>query len=113
MLWEHPVGIGVGEGAWRAVYPHYALSGTMSVPHAHNVFLQVAIELGAVGVFLFLCLLLLSLRQALRRKALAPAAAVCGILVMGSFDHLWYFPAMLLPLYGIFAMCCQKGRKEV
>ena len=113
MLATHPFGIGVGERAWRTVYPHYALSGTATVMHAHNVFLQVATELGAVGFVLFLSLLIISLLRAFQRGDLAPAAAICGTLIMGSFDHLWYFPAMLLLLYGFLALCCESGRKEV
>lgn len=112
MLASHPFGIGVGERAWRTVYPHYALSGTATVMHAHNIFLQVAVELGAVGLVLFLSILAISVWRAFHRGALAPAAAVCGTLIMGSFDHLWYFPAMLLPLCTVLAMCCETEQKE-
>ena len=111
MLLHHPFGIGVGEWAWRAIYPHYAVSGTKTVMHAHNVFLQVAAELGAVGIFVFLVLVLTVLWRGIKSKNIAAAASVAGTLTMGLFDHLWYSPAMLLPFLSILAFCIQSDRK--
>ncbi len=108
MLWEHPFGIGVGESAWRAVYPHYAVSGTKTVMHAHNVFLQMGVELGVVGLFAFLLLLGVSLWRALQGKRIAAASSLAGVLVMGMFDHLWYAPGMLVPFCIILALCAES-----
>ena len=99
MLASHPVGIGVGERAWRAIYPHFALSGTKTVMHAHNVFLQVATELGSSGLLVFLLLVGTCLLGALKRKNTAVFLSLSGTLVMGVFDHLWYYPGMLVPFF--------------
>lgn len=112
MLTHHPVGIGVGEWAWRIVYPHYAVSGTARVMHAHNVFLQVAIELGIVGLVILLLLIAVALRHAFKNKNAVALTAVAGGLVMGFFDHLWYSPAMLVPFWSLLAFCCQSGGEE-
>ncbi len=108
MLGHHPVGIGVGERAWRVVYPHYAVSGTKSVMHAHNVFLQVATELGVVGLVLFLLLVGISVFRGLQQRRRAAATAVVGALVMGLFDHLWYYPGLLVPFWSMLALCAQR-----
>jgi putative inorganic carbon (HCO3(-)) transporter len=113
MLGHHPVGIGVGEWAWRIIYPHYAVSGTKTVMHAHNVFLQVATELGFVGLAVFLLLIIVSLRRALRTREAAFLCAASGVLVMGMFDHLWYYPGMLLPFWSMLAFCAQNRPKDV
>ena len=112
MLRGHPLGIGVGEWAWRIIYPHYAVSGTKTVMHAHNIFLQVAIELGIVGVVLFLLLLVWALRRGIRKKNIVAVAGVAGVLFMGQFDHLWYYPGMLVPFWSMLAFCCQSGGQE-
>ena len=111
MLKTYPFGIGVGERAWRSVYPHFAISGTKTVMHAHNVFLQVATELGVVGLFVFGLLMGTLLFRAYNERRLAPMVAISGALVMGLFDHLWYYPGMLVPLYATMALCMPRGRK--
>ncbi len=113
MLGHHPVGIGVGEWAWRIIYPHHAVSGTARVMHAHNVFLQVATELGFAGLAVFLLLVIVSLRRALRSGNTTALCAVLGALAMGLFDHLWYYPGMLLPFWSMLAFCAQNRPKEV
>lgn len=70
----HPLG-GVGLGSYRAAEPAYATQTfNLSVPQfivtyrqlAHNMYLQVAAELGFVGLILFLTILALPLRLAAR-----------------------------------------------
>lgn len=112
MLGAHPVGIGVGERAWRAIYPHFAVSGTKTVMHAHNVFLQIAVELGVMGLFLFVLLLCIALWQGIKQKNYVAVSALLGALTMGLFDHLWYYPGMLVPFWSILAFCAPSGEKE-
>ena len=108
---HYPFGIGVGERAWRAIYPHFAVSGTKTVMHAHNIFLQVATELGAVGLVVFLLLIGTALLRGIQRKNLTAAVAISGALVMGLFDHLWYYPGMLVPFWSMLAFCMRSERK--
>ena len=112
MLGHHPVGIGVGEWAWRIIYPPHAVSGTRTVMHAHSVFLQLATELGLVGLAVFLLLVFLSLRRAASGKSFAVLSAASGVLVMGMFDHLWYYPGMLVPFWSMLAFCSSNSQKE-
>ena len=73
----HPVG-GVGLGNYQVVEPSYATQ-TLNLnvvryivkfrQAAHNTYLQVAAELGLVGLFLFLTILVLPLRLAARALA--------------------------------------------
>lgn len=111
LIADHPFGIGSGEETFHFVYPPYAVSGTESVMHAHNVYLQIAVEHGFVGVILFLLSLLLLFRGFFaawiggnplgdRGFFLGLAAALVGLLTMGLFDHLWYQPS----LFYLFAM---------
>lgn len=55
-------GIGIGEAAWNTVYPRYALASIETAPHAHNLYLQVWIETGIIGLLLLLAFLFLLLQ---------------------------------------------------
>lgn len=104
----HPFGIGVGADAFASVYPKYAISGTESVMHTHQLGLQIFLELGIVGflvfcvfLFLFICTLVkccFSLHETERFEFLGSACALIGTLIMGLFDHIWYHPG----LFGLF-----------
>ena len=111
MFKEYPLGIGVGEMAWHTMYPHYAVSGTKTVMHAHNIFLQVAVELGVVGLVVFLLLIGVALFRAFQRKNFTVITAVLGAIIMGLFDHLWYYPGMLVPFWSMLAFCMSGDRK--
>lgn len=111
MIGSHPFGIGVGERAWYVIYPHFAISGTKTVMHAHNLFLQVVAELGIVGLIVFLLLIVTALIRACKAKNLTAVAAVSGTLMMGLFDHIWYYPGMLVPFWSMVAFCMQGEQK--
>lgn len=46
-------GIGIGEGAWDRVYPIYSYIGVEAAPHSHNLYLQIWLELGVIGLLVF------------------------------------------------------------
>lgn len=101
------VGIGPGNGTFKLVYglymvPGYAALGAYSVP------LEILVEQGAIGLAIFLSLLLiLIIRTALaldrpdmrlERKLLAVALlmGILGSLAYGLFDTIWYRPSVNL-----------------
>ena len=95
------------------VWPHYAISGTSRVMHAHNIFLQIAAELGVVGLVLFLLFLGIAIWSGLRQRKIAAVAALAGVLTMGMFDHLWYYPGLLVPFWSMLALSLQKEPKTM
>lgn len=112
MLSEHPFGIGVGTEAFFAVYPQYALSGIETVMHAHQIFLQIAVELGVLGLIVFLMLFgVICLRCAVYGHRMGSLYALCGVLLMGMFDHLWYCTGMIC-LFFITCACAVVGEEE-
>ena len=94
-------GIGVGEAAFAQIYPLYSYVGIESTVHSHNVFLQIAIELGVPALILFLFVVFLLVQKGfwsinntsdkcIKRFS---SAAMCGLaaaLVHGIVDHIWY-----------------------
>ena len=53
-------GIGIGEGAWKQIYPDYTLPGIEQAPHSHNLFMQISVEMGIIALIVFLTILFLS-----------------------------------------------------
>lgn len=118
MIEDNPLfGIGVGEGAFAKVYPLYALSGIETAPHSHNLFLQICLELGLIGLVIFLALLFFFAQHmfSVIRKAptaghrIIPAAGFCGIfgvLVQGMTDYVWYNYRVFLMFWLIIGLCC-------
>lgn len=111
----HPYGIGNGETAFHTVFPSFAVSGTESVMHAHNVFLQVAAESGIAAAVLFIAILgmafwlFFATRPANSARsdyawALGSAATLLSLIVMGLFDHLWYQPTMFYLFWFVAAL---------
>ena len=115
MIRAHPYGIGNGETAFHTVFPNFAVSGTESVMHAHNVFLQVAAENGIaaagllIGIFgmlfsLFFATHSANLAKPERAWALGSAATLLSLIVMGMFDHLWYQPTLFYLIWFVAAL---------
>lgn len=93
-------GIGIGNDSFKLVYPAYALSGIETAPHSHNLYLQITVELGIVGLVVFLALLFIWAQSCLtlhatekRKTKLIGAGIFCGIfavLLQGMTDYIWY-----------------------
>jgi len=102
-------GIGVGKDAFAIVYPSYTLAGIESAPHAHNLYLQTAIELGLPGLLVLIFIMILFARCAFsffvqsaysakyddtsKKLRLLGAAAFCGTIAVaaqGMTDYIWY-----------------------
>jgi putative inorganic carbon (HCO3(-)) transporter len=72
MIQDFPLtGIGMGafEQVANALYPFFLAGRDADIPHAHNLFLQVGVDLGIPGLIAYLALLLSSLWTAARLAA--------------------------------------------
>ncbi|MBE6537854.1 MAG: hypothetical protein E7671_00110 [Ruminococcaceae bacterium] len=96
-------GIGVGAEAFRAVYIRFAESGIETAVHSHNLFLQMMIETGVVGLMIFLASLVLCIKSGLeviRRGnrdtgfekviSVAGISALMAALLQGMTDFIWF-----------------------
>jgi O-antigen ligase len=80
MTWDHPI-VGVGIGDFANVYPAYGIR-PLSAQHAHNLFLNLAAERGALGLAAF-GLVLAVLGRALHRAWAAAMTDTGRALVAG------------------------------
>lgn len=94
-------GIGIGEGAFRRVYPAYALPGIETAPHSHNLYLQIITEGGVFALISFLLFILIFTQCALsfsksavsrsnRSICIGLFAGIAAFLIQGLTDYVWY-----------------------
>ncbi|MBQ3064953.1 MAG: O-antigen ligase family protein [Clostridia bacterium] len=116
MLHDHFIGgIGVGVDVFQTVYPPYALSGIEQAPHSHNLYLQILVETGILGLLVFLVFLIVFAKLHFSyyikpfpspRKYLA-ASLFCGILAVlaqGMTDYIWYNYRVFLVFWLLLAL---------
>jgi putative inorganic carbon (hco3(-)) transporter len=123
-------GIGVGnfEKMVNTFYPSFAVSAT-GVPHSHNLYLQVAVDLGLAGLVAFLSLLIITLvcswaswqkikqfRQAsLRPLLLGCLGSFCALCTHGLIDAVtWETKPSFLAwaVFGLLAVSIQINQEE-
>lgn len=117
MIAANPAGIGMGNENFSVQYLPYAVSGTETVIHTHQIFLQILCELGVVGFLLFLSILILLLlcftqaenKNRYREERIGGACALLGSLVMGLFDHIWYHYGIFTLFWIIAALVCSHS----
>lgn len=119
-------GIGMGTEAFTAVYPFYSYNGIVA-PHSHNLFLQILVESGILGIAVFGIIICFFLKRmitgyqlsggkgtALATLICAISAGICGFLVQGLFDNCFYNYRVLLVFWQVIGlgMACLKVAKE-
>jgi len=98
MVHQHPW-VGFGLNTFNATFPLYKHLDIMGTPYAHNCFLQLAAELGLVGLVLFVWVLMRVFKQGWR-PALRPGwerlvslsliAGAAGYVIQSSVETSWY-----------------------
>ena len=102
MMRDHFLGgIGVGVEVFGEIYPRYSLNGVETAPHSHNLYLQIFVETGILGLILFVVFLFTFVRHNFsfyakplpQKPRLYCAALFCGLLAVlaqGMTDYIWY-----------------------
>lgn len=111
-------GIGVGESAFSQIYPLYAYVGIETTMHSHNLFLQIAVELGIIGLLMFLLIMFMAAQRgfgSIKQSAgsvtpictvSAGIAGIAGALVHGMVDHIWYNYRVFFMFWIVVAVVC-------
>ncbi len=108
-------GIGMGEGAFGAVYPFFSYNAIVA-PHSHNTFLQLTVEAGIGALLVFLVTQFVFIRGMAKTyrldnkkstdslTALAFASAILGFLLQSMFDYTFYNYRVMALFFMVMAM---------
>lgn len=110
------IAIGIGRGSFPEIYPEYAEQGAETAEHAHNVFLQIALESGIVALAVFILTIAVFVIASVeyRRKDrtrsfrylyAAGFSVTVSLLFFGMVDHIWYDNRMLLVFWIVLGIC--------
>lgn len=109
-------GIGLGSNAFYMIYPKYAFAGANFALHSHNLFLQLWVEMGIVGIVSFLALVVATVKQGCQsivtrgRKNMMNACMIAlvtgllGYLFQGMTDNVWYNYKMVLVFWTVLGL---------
>ena len=121
-------GIGLGPDTFQAVYPAYARKwATDGVYHSQMLYLELFLEMGALGFLSFMWMMLRDVKEAARAlfaarslKVRAALIACCssfvGIAAAGAFEYIWFYPRVLFAFFILLGICtactrmtCEEG----
>ncbi len=118
-------GIGMGEAAFKCVYPMYSYNAIVA-PHSHNTFLQLWVEGGIACLGAFVVTMAVFVKKlasffgALDKKsteataALAIASGTLGFLLQSMFDYTFYNYRMMAMffMFVAYGVCLYSGRRS-
>jgi O-antigen ligase len=106
----------------------YALTGIEAAPHAHNLYLQIAVEMGVFALIAFLIFIFLFAQFSFsfcksamnRSNKLLSLGIFCGVLallIQGMTDYVWYNYRVFLLFWmivglGVAHVCSAKNTEE-
>ncbi len=111
-------GIGMGEEAFKTAYINFASAGTQYAMHSHSLYMQIAIQLGLVGLVLFFILLFsvskkcfssITLHLSDKELTSSVKAALSGaaaLLIAGVFDYTWYNYRVFFIFWALLGFAC-------
>lgn len=114
--------IGNGYGTFNQIYPGYSAT-TVNFVHAHNVFLNIAVETGIWGLLMFLFNVavtckagLVTARNAIdqyyRRLSYTSTAALSGLLSHGLVDHVLYDARIIFMFWMLIGIIFAAGNED-
>jgi hypothetical protein len=116
MVQDHPAGVGVGEEAFRAVYPAYAAPDLGAVTDSGSLYFELLIAYGWPGMILFAALLFLFVQKSVtclghtadardRAMVLGGVTSMVGVLIFGSVRSFITSPRVFFTLLLVIALC--------
>lgn len=118
--WYRP--IGQGAKAFNSIYPFYSYGG-VGAEHTHNLFLQIIIETGILGLITFIgilfkfyqtlcCGLKVSKDKEISIYLVAFISGMTGFLIQSLFDNTWYNNKIVL-IFWIFVAFAMVSRNLI
>ncbi|MFA5524406.1 MAG: O-antigen ligase family protein [Tissierellales bacterium] len=112
-------GIGIGYIPFQEISHLYITN--MAPYHTHNTYLQIAIEMGILGLLVFAAIIFISFKSAMKivlnskeryYKIFVAAylASISGVLIHGIAEHIFFNPKIILTYWLIFTILIKYGQ---
>lgn len=98
-------GVGLGPGAFAAVYPRFAHHFATTAPHSHMLYLELIVELGIIGAVSFFVFIFFVFKKGLstfnktskelRCLIIAAVSGLCGIAFSCAAEYIWFYPRVM------------------
>lgn len=102
-------GIGMGITSFNTVYPIYSYNN-VTTPHSHNLYLQIIVEYGIIGLIVFLGMMynfyketIISIFKKKNVITMGLISGVSGFMLESLFDHTWYNYRVVLIFWIVIA----------
>lgn len=103
-------GVGLGSTPFMKVAQAYEQYTKAAVAHSHNLFLQIWIETGFIGIVTFMWSTVRLVKKCManifggtdkyvNNVLIAAVASITGIFVMGLVEYVWFYPRILLAFW--------------
>ena len=125
MIKDYPfLGICPGNDAFSKIYP-LNISPKYSALSSYSVFLETAVEMGLVGLSIFIWLIFTIINQGIQKInklkndknshgiwIIAAVAAIVGLLMQGLFDTVWYRPQVNTLWWFLVALIASQHKSK-
>ncbi len=107
-------GFGLGPDNFFLAYSRFMNEHAMEAPHSHNLFLEIWMEMGAVGILSYLAFFITTMKGALlhalrkgspyRHFSVALFSAMFGLIFMSMVEYIWFYPRTMLCFFLVLGM---------
>lgn len=121
-------GVGLGTDAFMKICGNYFQYTKKVPPHAHNIYLQIWLEVGLAGIMAFIWFIVRLVKKCIinicdktdkfiNNILVAGVAGITGILLMGMSEYIWYYPRVMIVFWTVIgvvlaALGISNGRRE-
>jgi len=118
-------GVGLGPGNFRPIYVGVCNSLATPAPHSHMLYLELWIELGALGILSYAAMMLSLFRRSVialkyasksvRTTIIAGCSGLVGILFASAAEYIWFYPRVMITYFivmGLIYACINIAYKE-
>jgi O-antigen ligase len=108
-------GVGLGTDTFMKICDTYFLYTKKVPPHAHNIFLQIWLEIGLAGIIAFVWFIVRIVKKCIinicdksdkfiNNILIAAVAGTAGILFMGLSEYIWYYPRVMIVFWTVIGV---------
>ena len=121
-------GIGIGTKAFTKIYPNFAVNIASAAPHSHMLFMQIFVEMGALGIVSFLIFWIGQIKgliksfienkanRELKNFTIASLSSLIGIIFVSSVEYVWFYPRVMIAFFIVFALssvCVKLSNNQI